>query len=247
MTDAVPRPAAPAPVIAFFDVDNTLVRGASVYYVGRAAFRRGLISWRDVSVFAWHQFRFLAVGENHRHLRSARTRALGLVRGHQSEAIVSLTRDVYRDDIVPNLLSEMVDRAKNHVAQGHEVWLVTATPTVLAEVIVEGIGVTGALGTGVEISEDGRFTGEILGDLMHGPEKARAAIAYAAERGVSLADCVAYSDSSNDIPLLEAVGTAYAVNPDKKLATHAALRGWQVITVVPPAPVRGARPPSRRS
>lgn len=102
----------------------------------------------DVSVFAWHQFRFLAVGENHRHLRSARTRALGLVRGHQSEAIVSLTRDVYRDDIVPNLLSEMVDRAKNHVAQGHEVWLVTATPTVLAEVIVEGIGVTGALGTG---------------------------------------------------------------------------------------------------
>ena len=61
------------PVIAFFDVDNTLLRGASVYYVGRAAFKRGLISWRDVSVFAWHQFRFLAVGENHRHLRSAAT------------------------------------------------------------------------------------------------------------------------------------------------------------------------------
>ena len=229
------------PVIAFFDVDNTLLRGASVYYVGRAAFRRGLISWRDVSVFAWHQFRFLAVGENHRHLRSARTRALGLVRGHHREDIVELTRDVYLADIVPNLLAEMVARAQAHIADGHEVWLVTATPTILADVIVEGIGVTGALGTGVEIAEDGRFTGEILGDLMHGQEKARAATAFAAERGVDLADCVAYSDSANDIPLLQAVGTAIAVNPDKRLAAHAARAGWPVIEVVPPARRRGGK------
>jgi HAD superfamily hydrolase (TIGR01490 family) len=233
-------------VIAFFDVDNTLLRGASVYYVGRAAFRRGLISWRDVSVFAWHQFRFLAVGENHRHLRSARTRALGLVRGHRLDTIVELTRDVYLEDIVPNLLAEMVERAKSHVTQGHEVWLVTATPTLLADVIVEGIGVTGALGTGVEIS-DGRFTGEILGDLMHGPEKARVAVAFAADRGADLADCVAYSDSANDIPLLEAVGTAVAVNPDKRLAAHAVRRGWQVIRTAPPLPDRAARAPRRRA
>lgn len=227
------------PVIAFFDVDNTLLHGASIYYVGRAAFKRGLISWRDVSIFAWHQFRFLAVGENHRHLRSARTRALGLVRGHRRDDIVQLTRDVYLADIVPNLLAEMVARAQAHIANGDEVWLVTATPTILADVIVEGIGVTGALGTGVEIADDGRFTGEILGDLMHGHEKARAASAFAIERGVDLADCVAYSDSANDIPLLQAVGTAIAVNPDKRLAAHAAQAGWQVIEVVPPSRRRG--------
>lgn len=232
------------PVIAFFDVDNTLLRGASVYYVGRAAFRRGLISWRDVSVFAWHQFRFLAVGENHRHLRSARTRALGLVRGHRRDDIVALTRDVYLEDIVPNLLNEMVERAQSHIERGHEVWLVTATPTILAEVIVEGIGVTGALGTGVEIADDGRFTGEIVGDLMHGQEKARAALAFARERGVELADCVAYSDSANDIPLLEAVGEAIVVNPDKRLAAHAARRGWTVVLASPtPRPRRGRRRP----
>lgn len=233
------------PVIAFFDVDNTLLRGASVYYVGRAAFKRGLISWRDVSVFAWHQFRFLAVGENHRHLRSARTRALGLVRGHHREDIIELTRDVYVADIVPNLLTEMVARAQAHIADGHEVWLVTATPTILADVIVEGIGVTGALGTGVEIAEDGRFTGEIIGDLMHGQEKARVATAFALQRGVDLADCIAYSDSANDIPLLEAVGTAIAVNPDKRLAAHAARSGWPVIDVLPPARRGAARRAAR--
>lgn len=230
-----------SPVIAFFDVDNTLLRGASAYYVGRAAFKRGLISWRDVSVFAWHQFRFVAVGENHRHLRHARTRALGLIQGHRRDDIVALTRDVYVDDIVPNLLAEMVDRAKAHLADGHEVWLVTATPTLIADVIVGGIGVTGALGTGVELTDDGRFTGEILGDLMHGAAKARAAADFAAARGIALADCSAYSDSANDIPLLESVGHPVAVNPDKRLAAVAAERGWPVIEV------RRATPRRRRA
>ncbi len=234
MTANEAQPASAAPVIAFFDVDNTLMRGASMYYVGRAAFRRGLISWRDVTLFAWHQFRFVAVGENHRHLRSARTRALGLVRGHHREDIVALTRDVFVEEIVPNLLAEMVEQERDHVRQGHEVWLVTATPTIVADVIVEGIGVTGALGTNVEVAEDGLFTGEIQGALMHGEEKARSAAAFVAERGIDLADCYAYSDSSNDIPLLAAVGHPVAVNPDKRLAGHAAREGWPVISVVLP-------------
>lgn len=226
--------AAPTRAIAFFDVDNTILRGASAYYVGRAAFRRGLISWRDVSVFAWHQFRFVAVGENHRHLRHARVRALGLVRGHRREEIEALAREVYTEDMVPNLLAEMVDRARGHLADGHEVWLVTATPTLIAEIIVEDIGVTGALGTGVEIADDGRFTGEIVGDVMHGDAKARAAIAFAAERSVALDDCFAYSDSANDIPLLTAVGHPVAVNPDRRLARHAAAHGWPIVTVRAP-------------
>jgi len=135
----------------------------------------------------------------------------------------------------------MVDRAKAHLADGHEVWLVTATPTLIADVIVEGIGVTGALGTGVELTDDGRFTGEILGDLMHGAAKARAAADFAAARGIALADCSAYSDSANDIPLLESVGHPVAVNPDKRLAAVAAERGWPVIEV------RRATPRRRRA
>lgn len=239
--DEADPPVTGAPVIAFFDVDNTLLRGASIYYVGREAFRRRLISWRDVSIFAWHQFRFLAVGENRRHLRSARTRALGLVRGHRRDDIVALTREVYVEHIVPNLLAEMVGRTREHLGRGHEVWLVTATPTILAEAIVEGIGVTGALGTGMEVSDEGLFTGELDGVLMHGEEKARTAAAFADERGADLADCFAYSDSANDIPLLQAVGNPVAVNPDKRLAAHAVRAGWPVVEVaLPPRRERSA-------
>ena len=69
------------PVIAFFDVDNTLMHGTSVFHVGREAWARGIIGWRDILLFGWHQRRFIKVGENHEHMGTAKDRALGLIAG----------------------------------------------------------------------------------------------------------------------------------------------------------------------
>lgn len=214
--------------IAFFDVDNTLMRGASIYYVGRAAWRRGLISLRDIAVFAWHQFRFLAVGENRDHLQRAKERALGLVGGHSEEGLVALAEEIYDADFAPKLWPETVALAHEHLAQGHEVWLVTATPQLVAEVIARRLGLTGALGTRVE-ALDGVFTGELDGHVLHGQEKADAARVLATVRGADLAQCWAYSDSRNDIPLLELVGRRVVVNPDAALLRHARERDWEVL------------------
>ena len=216
------------PVLAFFDVDNTLMRGASVFYVGREAWRRGLISWRDIAVFAWHQFRFLAVGENRSHLATAKERALGLVSGHTEAGLVQLAHDIYEKDIAPKLWAETVALTKEHLAKGHEVWLVTATPQLVADVIAERLGLTGAIGTKVE-ALDGVFTGDLDGHVLHGDEKAIVSREFAAARGADLADCWAYSDSSNDIPLLTMVGNRVVVNPDAKLLAHARERGWEVL------------------
>lgn len=222
------RAAPEASAIAFFDVDNTLLRGASIYYVGRAAWRRGLISLRDIAVFAWQQFRFLAVGENHDHLEHVRRRALGLAGGHRQDELVELAEEIYEKDIVPRLWPETVALASEHVDQGHEVWLITATPQLMAEVFARRLGLTGALGTRVE-AVDGVFTGRLQGSVLHGRQKAQAAARLAAEHGIDLADCWAYSDSRNDIPLLEAVGNRVVVNPDAALLKHARERGWQVL------------------
>ena len=101
MPDEELPPPSDRPILAFFDVDNTLMRGASVYYVGREAFRRKLISRRDIAVFAWHQFRFLAVGENRNHLANAKERALGLVGGHTEEALTKLANDIWESATSP--------------------------------------------------------------------------------------------------------------------------------------------------
>ena len=232
-----------APALAFFDVDNTLLRGASVYHLGRIAWKRGHLGWRDLSRFAWQQARFTSVGENHRHQLAVRDRALELIAGHsvaELEEIAVETYDVYLQSL---LLPSVVERAREHLANGLEVWLITATPEACARVIAERLGLTGAIGTRIE-SVDGIFTGALVGSVMHGAHKAEAAGRLAAEKTVRLADCWAYSDSRNDIPLLELVGHQQVVNPDAALARYAQARGWPVMHDRPRA--SPGRPPRSR-
>jgi HAD superfamily hydrolase (TIGR01490 family) len=218
----------PAPVLAFFDVDNTLVRGATIYHLGKAAFNLGYLGWRDLARFAWQQARFIRVGENHRHQLRARDRALELVAGRTEAELQKLSAQTYDGRVVHLLLPATLALTRKHLAQGHEVWLITATPDTFAAVIAQRLGLTGAIGTRVE-AIDGVFTGALQGHVMHGRHKADAAAQLALERGARLTDCFAYSDSRNDIPLLELVGHQTVVNPDAALLRYATARSWPVV------------------
>lgn len=226
-------------IVAFFDVDNTLLRGASIYHLGRGARRRGVVTLRDLVRFAWHQRRFVRVGENGKHLTGVRERALELVRGHSEAELSAIAEEVYDDFIAPRLWPETVELARDHLLRGHEVWLITATPLVIAEVIAARLGLTGALATRLE-SDGGVYTGRLVGDLLHGERKADAATLLASRVGAELDDCWAYSDSRNDIPLLRLVGNRVVVNPDVGLAHHARTNGWDVMRLHP-ASIRAAR------
>ena len=228
MSTDVPLPSTDRPIIAFFDVDNTLLRGASVFQLGKGAFRKGLITARDIARFSWHQFRFLAVGENGKHMSAARERALELIGGHKEAELRQLAEDIYEKDVAPKIWPETLEIAREHQRKGHEVWLISATPLLMGEVIAKRLGLTGALGTVVE-QVDGIFTGRLIGHMLHGPEKAIAAAKLVKEKGASLADCWAYSDSRNDIPLLTLVGNRTVVNPDASLAKHAKAEVWNVL------------------
>ena len=222
------RPAS-QPVVAFFDLDNTLLRGASIYHLGRGARHLGVMGIADVVKFAWHQARFVAVGENRRHMHSVRERALNLIRGHREQELTDLTIEVYDRFIAPHLWPESVELIQDHLRRGHEVWLITATPAAVAKVIAERVGATGALGTEVEVV-NGRFTGRVVGPLMHGPHKVVAASELMRHLEAEPADCWAYSDSRNDIPLMQTVGHRVAVNPDASLRHHARKNGWTTVT-----------------
>lgn len=229
----------PLPIVAFFDVDNTLLRGASIYHLGRGAFRRGLLTLRDLVVFGWQQLRFIAVGENRSHLDSARERALELAGGHTESELLELAEEVYDRYIKPKLWPETVELAHEHLAQGHQVWLITATPVAIARVIADRLGLTGALGTEIEVV-DGVLTGRLIGHILHGEHKAFAATALARRIDANLAECWAYSDSYNDIPLLNLVGNRVVVNPDAGLARYAKARGWSQLQLRPSS-IRAAK------
>ena len=114
-----------------------------------------------------------------------------------------------------------------HLAAGQQVWLVSATPVQIGQALAETLGFTGALGTVAE-EEDGKFTGRLVGDILHGPGKKHAVAALAALQQLDLKQCTAYSDSINDLPMLEMVGSPVAVNPDRALRRHAKAQGWAV-------------------
>jgi HAD superfamily hydrolase (TIGR01490 family) len=117
---------------------------------------------------------------------------------------------------------------KHHLAQGDEVWLVTAAPVELAQKIAADLGATGALGT--IVGHDGDvLTGELVGDPLHGKAKRKAIKKLAEERNISLKRSFGYSDSVNDLPMLSAVGNAVAVNPDAQLRRYANAAGWEIL------------------
>jgi HAD superfamily hydrolase (TIGR01490 family) len=224
MPEAVKPPKIEA---AFFDVDNTLVCGSSSILFGKVAFTGGTIKRRDIWRFAFEQMMFIRRGEKNTKMADIQDRALSLTKGHSVEELLGLMDVVFEKEIKPRLWPQAIAAAKEHLAQGREVWLITAAPVELAEVIAKYIGATGALGTIVG-HENGVLTGELVGDPLHGKAKRKAAKKLAKERGISLKRSWAYSDSVNDLPLLSLVGNPVAVNPDKALRRYAEAAGWEI-------------------
>ncbi len=133
----------------------------------------------------------------------------------------------YDQFLAPRILAEAVALAEDHLERGDDVYLVTTAPIELARLVAARLGLTGALGTVSEIA-DGRWTGRLVGELLHGVAKADAVRTLADSVGYELARCAAYSDSANDLPLLCAVGDPHAVNPDRRLRAVAQDQGWQI-------------------
>src|SRR5690242_9959677 len=215
----VPDPSAGA----FFDVDNTLMRGASIYYFARGLASRKMFGARDLAEMAWKQVYFRVRGaENAGHIDAAREAALAFVAGHKVSDIVALCEEIYDEDMANRIWEGTRELAQRHLEAGQRVWLVTATPVELASIIARRLGFTGALGTVAE-SVNGEYTGRLLG-----PAKAAAIRALAVREGLDLSRCSAYSDSFNDMPMLELVGHPAAVNPDSDLRAQARAQGWPV-------------------
>jgi HAD superfamily hydrolase (TIGR01490 family) len=213
---------------AFFDVDNTIVRGASVFHLARGLYARDFFTNRDIARFAMMQIKFVMLGsENLDDMNSAQTRALSFIEGHRVAELQQVGEEIFDELISQRIWPGTRALTQMHLHAGQRVWLVTASPIELARTIADRLGLTGALGTQAEI-RDGRYTGRLTGKPLHGPAKAEAVSALAQAEGLVLERCSAYSDSANDIPLLELVGHPCAVNPDAGLRAHAKSHGWRI-------------------
>lgn len=220
-------PSRPLKEAAFFDVDNTLMRGASLFHVARKLYERRAFTLRDVAGFTWKQLQFSLRGENINDIHSIRDAALAFAIGIAEDDVLAMGEEVYDEMIDSKIWPGTRALTEQHLRAGRQVWLVTATPVEVANVIASRLGLTGALGTVGEIA-DGLYTGQLVGEILHGAAKATAVAELAREQGLNLDRCWGYSDSFNDVPLLTLVGHPVAINPDARLRRHAKEHNWAV-------------------
>jgi len=214
--------------IAFFDVDNTLLKGSTLFFLGRGMYQRGFFTKKDISAFVLANIRYRLTGkENKEEIARFQNAATDFIKGHNVIEIEKIGQEIYEEYVSPAIWQGTVEIAQEHLSKDEEVWLVTATPLDMANLMAQRLGFTGALGTKAEI-EDGVYTGKIIGNLLHGREKATAVRELAIGRSIDLNNCYAYSDSHHDIPLLEAVGNPRAINPDALLKIRAYRDNWPI-------------------
>ena len=213
---------------AFFDLDRTLIPGSSLFLLARGLYERDMFRVRDLVRFGWGQMMFQLRGEQNKKVAKYRESTLDFVTGRSRSELVDWGHDIVEERILPRVYEDIVRVIDGHIERGYKTYLVTAAPIELADTIAAALGMDGAVGTVAEVDDAGYYTGRLVGEPMHGPVKAKAVAELAAENDLDLSECAAYSDSINDLPLLESVGYPHAVNPEGELRRIAMREGWPV-------------------
>lgn len=213
---------------AFFDLDKTLIQGSSAFQFGRAAYRAGLLSRRQLLADALANIQFRLRGATDADSVALRERIAGSLEGKRVVDLERLGADVLAG-ILPRVYPQMLALAHEHQDHGRPAYIVTAASQELADILAQVMALDGALGSGLSEVVDGVYTGRPVGQFVYRSGKAEAIRELAQREGFDLKACYAYSDSESDVPMLEAVGHPVAVNPDVALARVARERGWEVL------------------
>lgn len=219
----------PEQIGAFFDVDETLVRGATAYWAAKEMFRRSFFGARELAYAARHALLYVLFGENKDKIAILTDKVMGVVEGSSLEDLQQIGEDLYENYFVPKVYRATYDRLREHIEAGHQVYLVSATPWLIAEEIARRLGAAGGLGTRGQVL-DGFLGRGLDGGLLHGEAKVTAVMKVAKELNLDLDASWAYSDSASDIPMLSLVGHPVAVNPDRVLRSFAKVKGWPVLS-----------------
>ena len=209
-------------IAAIFDVDGTLIAGATLERIFiRFLRRRGELGWREI-------LRWLGSAANAAARGRLRLKAIkAYLRGKDSTRLRRLARECFENEVEPRLSPEAVGRLRWHQSAGHLVILLSGTLDLLLEPLAERLGVYARVGSKLEV-ENMRFTGRIAGARPFGLTKAECLATINRANRFNLKRSFAYADSFADRHLLAMVGHPVATNADTALRKIAESRGWMI-------------------
>ncbi len=210
---------------AFFDVDGTIVRGATGLLAVDIFRRAGYISyWDTVQALGYH----VAHKAGIMHADEAYKKAIAPFVGRRvSDVAVQLER-VYRMRVRPAIYDRAVSLAEAHQRRGDRIVLLSASAAILLEHFRDALPVSDVIAF-VQRSADGVFLNSYDEPVPYGANKLYLAQRYLEQHGETLAESTFYTDSITDLPLLERVGVPRPVNPDLRLTRVAEKAGWPML------------------
>jgi HAD superfamily hydrolase (TIGR01490 family) len=215
------------PGAAFFDLDRTLISRSSSLSLAPAFHRRGLLRRRDRTKALLAQLVFMRYGAGTARVGRTAEAGMAFLEGVPVEVMRAIVAEAVASAFRPHVYRDALDLVARHRERGEKSFIVSAALQEIVDALVAELGLDGGLGSAAEVA-DGVYTGRVERRL-DGRAKAEALAELAREEGIDLAESTAYSDSASDVPFLEAVGHAVAVNPDRKLRGIAAERSWRVL------------------
>lgn len=213
--------------LALFDLDHTLLDGDSDVLWCAFLQQRGLLDPaefgpRNAAMEAAYKAGTVSVHDFCAFY-------VGTLAGRTAAEWEALRSEFLHECIAPALPAAAHALVGEHRDAGDRVVLTTATNRVITELTAAHLGIEHLIATECEVDVEGRYTGRVAGTPNMRAGKVERLHAWLASRGERLADfesSTAYSDSMNDLPLLEAVARPVVVNPDPRLAAEARSRGW---------------------
>lgn len=215
--------------LALFDLDHTLLPLDSDYSWGEFTIRLGWVDpvafkQRNDAFFAQYQAGQLDV---HDYVRFA-TQAVR----ERSPQDAQAAHAQFMDEVIrPHIKPQALDLIAHHRQRGDAIVIVTATNEFVTRPIAQALGVSELIAIELERDAQGRYTGEIAGTPSFRDGKVTRVAQWLAQRGLQWhqVHTTFYSDSTNDLPLLEQVNEPVATNPGDSLRTVAQARGWRVL------------------
>jgi len=216
-------PAGPG-IGAFFDFDGTLIAGFSATVFVREQVRRGQVSPQQFveMLSAAAQFSLGTTGFSGLMMTAAR-----FMRGVREEDYMAFGEELYQQQIARRVYPESRALVNAHRARGHTVAIISSATPYQVEPVARDLGIEHVICSRYEV-EDGVFTGGIVRPLCFGEGKVLAAEDLAERFGIDLDRSFFYSDSDDDLELLERVGHPQPLNPNTRLTEIAERHGWPI-------------------
>ncbi|MCG4454810.1 HAD-IB family hydrolase [Pseudomonas sp. MMS21-TM103] len=213
--------------LAIFDLDETLIHGdcASLWSAEMAK-----LGWVDGESFIKKDHELMALyAEGKLAMADYMTFSLSPLVGRSAAEVAFVVGPYVEEVIEPLLYSDATRCLANHRAAGDRILIISASAHFLVSAIAAHLKVEEVLAIDIE-EQHGTYSGRTQGVLTYREGKVTRLQAWLEEQGESLDGAYFYSDSRNDLPLLQLVSKPHAVNPDPVLRRHAELAGWPILS-----------------